>query len=83
VFIFHQDSPDKYSPVQEIATKTGAKTMGYDPKTRRVVVPTSENGAMQVMVSPQPHNRLSTVGPTPLRPSLTADTTSGTWELAI
>jgi YVTN family beta-propeller protein len=50
VFIFHQDSPDKYSPVEEIATKTGAKTMGYDPKTRRVIVPTSENGSMQVMV---------------------------------
>jgi YVTN family beta-propeller protein len=50
VFIFHQDSPDKYSAVQEISTKTGAKTMGYDPKTRRVIVPTSENGSMQVMV---------------------------------
>jgi len=50
VFIFHQDSPNKYSPVEEISTKTGAKTMGYDPKTRRVIVPTSENGAMQVMV---------------------------------
>jgi YVTN family beta-propeller protein len=50
VFIFHQDSPDKYSAVEEITTKTGAKTMGYDPKTRRVIVPTSENGSMQVMV---------------------------------
>jgi len=50
VFIFHQDSADKYSPVQEITTRTGAKTMGYDPKTRRVIVPTSENGSMQVMV---------------------------------
>src|SRR5262252_399913 len=50
VFIFHQDSPDKYSPVQEISTKTGAKTMGYDPKTRRVIVPTSESGTMQVMI---------------------------------
>ncbi|HXP23338.1 MAG TPA: hypothetical protein VN807_04325 [Candidatus Sulfotelmatobacter sp.] len=50
VFIFHEDSPDKYSPVEEITTKTGAKTMGYDPKTRRVIVPTSENGSMQVMV---------------------------------
>ena len=50
VFVFQQDSPDKYSLVQEIATKTGAKTMGYDPKTARVFVPTSENGAMQVLV---------------------------------
>src|ERR1700741_4961201 len=50
VFIFHEDSPAKYSAVEEITTKTGAKTMGYDPKTRRVIVPTSENGSMQVMV---------------------------------
>jgi YVTN family beta-propeller protein len=50
VFVFHQDSPDKYSQVQEIATKTGAKTMGYDAKTGNLFVPTSDNGAMQVLV---------------------------------
>jgi len=50
VFVFHQDSPDKYSMAQEIITKAGAKTMGYDPKTGNLFVPTSENGAMQVLV---------------------------------
>lgn len=50
VFVFHQESPDKYSQVQEIATKTGAKTMGFDAKTGNLFVPTSENGAMQVLV---------------------------------
>jgi YVTN family beta-propeller protein len=50
VYVFHQDSPDKYSLAQEITTKAGAKTMGYDPKTARLFVPTSENGAMQVLV---------------------------------
>ena len=50
VFVFHQDSPDKYSVAQEIITKTGAKTMGYDPKTGNLIVPTSENGAMQIMI---------------------------------
>ncbi len=50
VSVFHQDSPDKYSLVQAIETKTGGKTMGYDPKTAHVFVPTSENGAMQVLV---------------------------------
>lgn len=50
VSVFHQDSADKYSLVQEIATKTGGKTMGYDGKTGRVFVPTSDNGAMQVLV---------------------------------
>jgi YVTN family beta-propeller protein len=50
VFVFHQDSPDKYSVAQEITTKSGAKTMGYDSKTGNLFVPTSENGAMQVLV---------------------------------
>jgi YVTN family beta-propeller protein len=50
VFVFKQDSPDKYSVAQEIATKTGAKTMGYDPKTGNLFVPTDENGSMQVLV---------------------------------
>jgi outer membrane protein assembly factor BamB len=50
VFVFHQDSPDKYSQVQEIATKVGAKTMGYDAKTGNLIVPTSDEGAMKVMV---------------------------------
>lgn len=50
VFVFHQDSPDQYSVAQEITTKPGAKTMGYDPKTGNVIVPTSENGAIQVLV---------------------------------
>jgi YVTN family beta-propeller protein len=50
VFVFHQDSPDAYSLAQEIVTVKGAKTMGYDPKTKNIYVPTSDNGAMQVLV---------------------------------
>src|SRR5208282_6081569 len=50
IFVFHQDSPDAYSLVQEIATHPGSKTMGYDPKTRNIIVPSSDNGAMQVLV---------------------------------
>jgi len=50
VFVFRQDSPDKYSVAQEINTKPGAKTMGYDSKTGNLFVPTSENGSMQVLV---------------------------------
>jgi YVTN family beta-propeller protein len=50
VFAFHQDSPDKYSLAQEVVTKTGAKTFGYDPKTQNLIVPTSNNGAMEVLV---------------------------------
>jgi YVTN family beta-propeller protein len=50
VFVFHQESPDTYSLVQEIATHPGSKTMGYDPKTHNLIVPSSDNGAMQVLV---------------------------------
>jgi hypothetical protein len=35
---------------QEITTLKGAKTMGYDPQTRNIIVPTNENGAMSVFV---------------------------------
>ncbi len=50
ISIFYQDSPDKYSLVQELTTAKGAKTMGFDPKTKRIYVPTSDNGSMQVLV---------------------------------
>ena len=50
VSVFHQDSPDHYSLAQEVVTKAGAKTMGLDPKSGNLFVPTSENGAMQVLV---------------------------------
>jgi YVTN family beta-propeller protein len=50
VFVFHQDSPDKYSVTQEIVTKPGAKTMGFDPKTGNLFVPTNEDGTMQILV---------------------------------
>jgi YVTN family beta-propeller protein len=50
VSVFHQDSPDKYSMAQDIVTKTGAKTFGYDRKTQNLIVPTSNNGAMEVLI---------------------------------
>jgi YVTN family beta-propeller protein len=50
VVVFHQDSPDHYSVAQEIATKAGAKTMGFDPRTGNLFVPTSKNGVMEVLV---------------------------------
>jgi len=50
VTIFHQDSPDSYSLAQDVVTLKGAKTFGYDGKTGNLIVPTSENGAMQVLI---------------------------------
>jgi YVTN family beta-propeller protein len=50
VSIFHQDSPDSYSLAQRISTAPGAKTMGYDLKTGRIFVPTSQEGSMSLLV---------------------------------
>ncbi|MEO5958107.1 MAG: YncE family protein [Opitutaceae bacterium] len=36
--IIHEDSPDKYTPVQTVATMIGAKTITLDEKTGRVVL---------------------------------------------
>jgi len=50
VFVFHQDSPDSYSIAERISTAPGAKTMGYDASSRRVLVPTNNGGRMQLLV---------------------------------
>lgn len=40
--IFHEDSPEKLSPVQTVTTEYGAKTMALDPKTHNLIVDTAE-----------------------------------------
>jgi DNA-binding beta-propeller fold protein YncE len=40
--VIHQDSPEKYSVVENVATEAGAKTMAYDPKTGRVFSSTAK-----------------------------------------
>jgi DNA-binding beta-propeller fold protein YncE len=40
--IAHEDSPDKYSVVMNLATKKSARTMGLDLKTHKVFLPAAE-----------------------------------------
>src|SRR5712672_4316679 len=40
--VFHEDSPDKLSAVEEIKTQFGAKTMGLDPKTHNLFLVTAD-----------------------------------------
>jgi YVTN family beta-propeller protein len=40
--VFHEDSPNKLTPVEEIKTEYGAKTMGFDPKTHNLFLVTSD-----------------------------------------
>jgi len=42
--IFHEDSPDKLTPVETVKTEFGAKTMGLDPKTQNLYLTTSDFG---------------------------------------
>jgi DNA-binding beta-propeller fold protein YncE len=43
--VFHEDSPDKLSPVEEIKTEYGAKTMAIDPKTHNLFLVTADFAA--------------------------------------
>ncbi len=42
--VVHEDSPDKYSVVEDVPTQTGARTMALDPKTHEVFLVTAEFG---------------------------------------
>jgi DNA-binding beta-propeller fold protein YncE len=42
IHVFHEDSPDKYSVVDDIKTQYGAKTMGLDTKTHRLFLDTAD-----------------------------------------
>ena len=44
ITVAHQDTPDKYSVVQTIATQIGARTMALDPKNHNVYTVTAELG---------------------------------------
>jgi hypothetical protein len=45
IHVFHEDSPDKYSVVDDIKTQYGAKTMGLDTKTHRLFLDTADFSA--------------------------------------
>jgi len=61
VHIFHEDSPDHYSEAGKVKTEFGAKTMAYDPKTKRIFVDTAEFGKAPEPTKEQPHPRPSTI----------------------
>jgi DNA-binding beta-propeller fold protein YncE len=41
ITIVHEDSPDKYTVLDNIATERGARTMEFDPRTRRAFTATN------------------------------------------
>lgn len=50
VSIFHQDSADKYTLLENLSTAPGAKTMGLDTKTHNIFVPSNQGGTFTVLV---------------------------------
>jgi DNA-binding beta-propeller fold protein YncE len=43
VTVIHQDSPDKYSVVENVQTQPGAKTIALDPKTHQLYLSVAES----------------------------------------
>lgn len=50
ITVIHQDSPDKYSVVENVKTLPRAKTMTLDPKTHQLFLSTAEAGQFEVLV---------------------------------
>lgn len=50
VTVFHQDSPDRYTFLQKIATNRGSKTMALDLRSHDLFVPASESGNFEIIV---------------------------------
>ncbi len=50
VAVFHQDSADLYTFLENIATSQGSKTMGLDPKTHHLFVPSNQAGTFTILV---------------------------------
>jgi DNA-binding beta-propeller fold protein YncE len=67
--VIHEDSPEKFSVVETVATQRGARTMALDSKTHRVFLVTAEFG-------PPP-------APTPERPRPRPSIIPGTFQLLI
>ncbi len=50
ITVIRQDSPDKYSVIENVKTLPKAKTMALDPKTHRLFLSTAEAGQFEVLV---------------------------------
>jgi DNA-binding beta-propeller fold protein YncE len=55
--VVHEDSPDKFTVVDNVQTQKGARTMEVDPKTHNVFLVTAEFGPMPTDVKPGERRR--------------------------
>ena len=64
ITVAHQDSPDKYTVVQTIATQRGARTMALDTKSHNVYTVTAEFGPPPPATKENPHPYPSVISKT-------------------
>ena len=55
--VIHEDGPDRYRVVADVPTQKGARTMAFDPATRRVYLVTADFGPAPAPSADQPHPR--------------------------
>jgi DNA-binding beta-propeller fold protein YncE len=55
--VVHEDSPNKFSVVQSVATARGARTMTLDPKTHQIYLVTAKFGPPPAATASNPHPR--------------------------
>jgi DNA-binding beta-propeller fold protein YncE len=55
--VVHEDSPEKFSVMQNVPTQPGARTMELDPKTHNVFLVTAKYGLPPAPTADQPHPR--------------------------
>jgi DNA-binding beta-propeller fold protein YncE len=59
--VVHEDSPEKFSVVENVPTQKGARTMALDPKTHNVFVVAANFGPPPAATADNPHPRPSIV----------------------
>ena len=64
MYVFHEDTPDKYTLVERVATKTGARTMAEDRKTGRAYLSVSDFGPTPAATAAVPRPRAPMVAGT-------------------
>lgn len=57
--VVKEESPDKFSVVQNVKTERGARTMELDPKTHKIYLVTAKFGPPPAATAEQPHPRPS------------------------
>ena len=57
--VVKEDSPDKFSVVQNVKTERGARTMELDPKAHKIYLVTAKFGPPPAATAEQPHPRPS------------------------